>query len=107
MNMLSGIFVTIAALTLSRAPTAAAASPRPIHLAPERRPAVRPEELYSLRARRRFATYLRLRLLELREEGLSRAADAIEGRISVESLLRRNGYAPRSPHPGDPESPKP
>ncbi|HMD02016.1 MAG TPA: hypothetical protein VKG44_03520 [Candidatus Baltobacteraceae bacterium] len=44
-------------------------------------------DLYSLRARRRFASYLRLRLLELREAGLERAAKAIERRVPVEDLL--------------------
>ncbi len=96
--MLPTLFVTLAALTLS------APSPLPSSLAsrPARAmrtaspapappaataPAVRPEELYSLRARRRFAAYLRLRLLELRSEGLSRAADVIERRLPVDDLI--------------------
>jgi hypothetical protein len=45
------------------------------------------DDLYSLRARRRFAAYLRMRLLELREAGLERAATVIEKRLPVESLL--------------------
>ncbi len=99
--MLSTLFVTLAALTLS-APsplpsslgpravrTARAATPAPAPAPPgaSPSPAVRPEELYSLRARRRFAAYLRLRMLELRAEGLSRAADVIERRLPVDDLI--------------------
>ena len=43
--------------------------------------------LYSPRARRRFASYLRLRLLEMREEGLERAADVVRRRLPVDTLL--------------------
>ncbi|MGH7727904.1 MAG: hypothetical protein ACREM2_03815 [Vulcanimicrobiaceae bacterium] len=50
-------------------------------------PASRAADLYSLHARRRAATYLRLRLLELREEGLDRAVDVIEGRLPVDILV--------------------
>jgi hypothetical protein len=80
-------FVAIAALTLS------AASPPPGGQA-KRTPAVqrhaapRVADLYSLRARRRFANYLRMRLLELREERLDRAADAIERHLSPDVLLQ-------------------
>ncbi len=80
-------FVAIAALTLS------AASPPP-EGHPKRAPAVqrhtvpRVSDLYSLRARRRFASYLRMRLLELREERLDRAADAIERHLSPDVLLQ-------------------
>jgi len=45
--------------------------------------------VYSLRARRRFAAYLRLRLLEMREAGLERAANVVEHRLPVDTLLRR------------------
>ncbi len=95
--MLPTLFVTLAALTLSapsplpsslaspvRALRTANSAPAPSAAAS---PAVRPEELYSLRARRRFAAYLRLRLLELRSEGLSRAADVIERRLPVDDLI--------------------
>ncbi len=80
-------FVAIAALTLS------AASPPPeahVKRAPAAhpRPAPRVSDLYSLRARRRFASYLRMRLLELREERLDRAADAIERHLSPDVLLQ-------------------
>jgi hypothetical protein len=55
----------------------------------ERPPATLPDtrDLYSLRARRRFAAYLRMRLLELRAEGLERAADVIRRRLPVDTLL--------------------
>jgi hypothetical protein len=43
--------------------------------------------LYSARARRRIASYLRLRLLEMRAEGLKRAAAAVERRLPVDTLL--------------------
>jgi hypothetical protein len=81
-------FVAIAALTLSTG------SPPP-EAHPKRAPAARAQrlphvsDLYSLRARRRFASYLRMRLLELREERLDRAADAIERRVSPDVLLRQ------------------
>jgi hypothetical protein len=45
------------------------------------------DTLYSARARRRMATYLRLRMLELRKAELTRAADVIERRLPVDSLL--------------------
>jgi hypothetical protein len=44
-------------------------------------------DLYSPRVRRSTITYLRLRLLELREEGLERARAAIERRLSIDELL--------------------
>jgi hypothetical protein len=43
--------------------------------------------LYSPRVRRSAVMYLRLRLLELREEGLERARAAIERRLSIDELL--------------------
>jgi hypothetical protein len=44
-------------------------------------------EVLSMRAKRRLASYLRLRLLELHEEGLARARDVILGRLRLEELL--------------------
>ena len=44
-------------------------------------------DLYSLRARRRMATYLRLRLLEWRLAGLDRAAAVVERRLPVDALV--------------------
>ena len=54
--------------------------------------------LYSPRLRRSAVMYLRLRLLELREEGLDRARLAIERRLSIDDLLR----SPARPVPGAP-----
>lgn len=91
--MLFGVFVTVAVLTLSPAPPAARPSPAAGVVRRQRDDALRlpptdPNALYSLRARKRFAAYLRFRLLELREEHLARAADAIERRIPVSQLLQ-------------------
>jgi len=44
-------------------------------------------DAYALRARRRFAAYLRLRLLEMREAGLQRAADVVERRLPIDTLI--------------------
>ena len=85
--MVPVIFVTFAALTLSAGP------------APQRRhrhhpagivgPLVAdPNALYSQRARKRMVAYLKLRLLELREQHLERAAQAIERRLPVSELLK-------------------
>jgi hypothetical protein len=51
--------------------------------------------LYSPRVRHSTVAYLRLRLLELREEGLDRARAAIERRLSIDDLLA----APPAPQP--------
>jgi hypothetical protein len=82
--MFLAVFATCAltAPSTPRPPT-----PRPVVRATPR--PVNPNDLYSLRARRRFASYLRLRLLELREAGLERAARAIERRLSSDDLLRQ------------------
>jgi hypothetical protein len=60
-----------------------AASPPP----PAER-ALAADELFSLRARRRAAAYLRMRVLELRKARLDRAADVIERRLPVDELLQ-------------------
>ncbi len=85
--MLLAVLVTCALNTPS---TPKPARPRPLaRRAPVRAsPRYSASELYSLRARRRFASYLRLRLLELREEGLDRAADAVERRIPIDDLFK-------------------
>jgi hypothetical protein len=86
--MIFGLFVTFAALILSPTPGAPSPSHSPRPPGPGRAaPALHADELYALRARRRFTTYLRLRLLELREEGLDRAAAAIEHRIRIDELV--------------------
>jgi hypothetical protein len=46
------------------------------------------DEIYSLRARRRAAAYLRMRLLELRKARLDRAAEVIERRFPADAILR-------------------
>ncbi len=68
-----------------------------------RPPAVNPNELYSLRARRRFASYLRLRLLELREANLQRAADAIERHLPISELLGSEPAVPGCAKRGIPQ----
>jgi len=96
--MLIGIFVTCIVVTLSphagQASHRSAAGSRVVRVAAPRSAApepsaapVRAEELYSLRARRRFAAYLRLRLLEMREAGLERAAEAVERRLPADALV--------------------
>jgi hypothetical protein len=80
-------FVAIAALTLSTGSPPPAAHPKRVPAA-QQRAVPRVSDLYSLRARRRFASYLRMRLLELREERLDRAADAIERRLPPDVLLQ-------------------
>jgi hypothetical protein len=80
-------FVAIAALTLSAASAPPASHPKRLPAA-QAHPFPRVSDLYSLRARRRFASYLRMRLLELREERLDRAADAIERRLPPDVLLQ-------------------
>ncbi len=55
--------------------------------------------LYSARVRRSTLMYLRLRLLELHEQGLDRARAAVERRMSVDELI----YGPVPPPvPGTP-----
>jgi hypothetical protein len=100
--MLTAALATLTLATLAGAlpppvTGAGAASTRSVSVAhrAKRRPAgpraaaVSPSgDLYSARAKRRMASYLRMRLLELRVAGLERAADVIEHRLSVDSLLR-------------------
>ena len=91
--MVFGIFAFLAALTLP----VPAAHPPSVHRRatpgpPQRRSGPKDlaaGDLYSARARRRLTGYLRLRLLELRKLGLERAADAVERRLPVDELLRR------------------
>jgi hypothetical protein len=89
-------FVALFILTVSFAAAPRAAAPAPAGPAPAPSPKPRPsptarafrsDELYSLRERRRIAAYLRMRLLELREAGLERAAEAIERRLPADVLL--------------------
>ena len=89
--MIKAFFGAVVALTLWTLVPAQAAPPHPRTSQPRPRathtPAPAAEELYSLRARRRFAAYLRLRLLEWREEGLERAAAVVEHRLPVDALV--------------------
>lgn len=91
--MFDRTFVTIVTLTVSLTNPLPTASPAPAaHRQAERarplgRPQLRADELYAPRARRRFAAYLRLRLLEMREAGLERAAAVVERRLPVETLV--------------------
>jgi hypothetical protein len=94
-NMLAIAFVTLPLLTLSTSlPAPAAPAQRPAAAArAAKQPLDKPDvqsppidDLYSLRARRRLATYLRLRMLELRSEGLSRAAEVIEHRLPLDAI---------------------
>ena len=81
--MLLPVFGVVAALTLSTP------SPVPSHVrtpGAAHHKAAQPErlaanDLYAARARRRMASYLRMRLLELRMANLRRAAEAIEQSI--------------------------
>jgi hypothetical protein len=83
--------VLVLALTLP----APRPTPRPAHsAAPNRQrarglPPVAAGDLYSARVRRRLASYMRLRLLELRKAGLERAAGVIERRLPIETLFER------------------
>jgi hypothetical protein len=45
-------------------------------------------DIYSARAKRRISSYLRMRVLELRKERLTRALEALEGRIGIDELIR-------------------
>jgi hypothetical protein len=45
-------------------------------------------DLYAIRARRRMANYLRLRLMELHEARFERIEKVIRGELSIDDLLR-------------------
>jgi hypothetical protein len=63
------------------------AAPLPSPPPPGTERALAADELYSLRARRRAAAYLRMRILELRKARLDRAAEVIERRLPPNELL--------------------
>jgi hypothetical protein len=79
-------FVTLLALTLSL-PHGAGNAKVHRHGEAARRAPLRTDQLFSLRERRRVAAYLRMRLLEMREEGLARAAAAVERRLPRDVLF--------------------
>ncbi|MGD0471696.1 MAG: hypothetical protein ABSB70_00565 [Candidatus Velthaea sp.] len=68
-------------------PSPASETPRSPHAVRTPASAERQIELFSPRVRRSTVMYLRLRMLELREEGLERARAVIEHRLSVDALL--------------------
>jgi hypothetical protein len=95
--MIRVFFGALAALTLwgTFAPVFAAPKAAPhAAVAPRATPVPTVADLYSLRARRRMAAYLRLRLLEWREAGLERAAAVVERRLSVDALVPSPEPAP-------------
>lgn len=76
----------VTALTLAILPPCAASASRraaPAHKAA----AAQSPDLYSLRARRRAATLLRLKLWELREERLERVRAVILKRLNPDTLF--------------------
>ncbi len=73
--------VEVTSLVLAASLQAAAVSPHPSCTAIE--------HLYSARALHRIRTLLQLRLLELREQRLTLAEEAVRRHISVDELLRR------------------
>lgn len=81
---------TLAVLTLSCAsPSPRAPARKPVTAAaPAPRARLPVGDVYSARAKRRMASYLRMRLLELREQGLRRAIDVVERRLPLDALLR-------------------
>jgi hypothetical protein len=94
-----GPFVTLLAVTLcTPAPAPLPRTPRAARVEATRRAPVLPaDDLYSLRARRRLASYLRLRLLEMRKAGLERAAGVIEHRLPVDALFGQSQSPARAP----------
>jgi hypothetical protein len=86
------IFAALTAPMLSRP----APRPTPSERARSvRRTELDPDRLYSLRERRRIATYLRLRLDQMREERLERLVDVIERRLPVDTLFADPTPPPR------------
>jgi hypothetical protein len=86
--MIFGAYVALAVLGLPTPPPAPAQhrAERPAAKT-LRNPVIDSSDLYSLRARRRFANYLRLRILELRAANLERAAEVVEHRMPLCELL--------------------
>lgn len=92
--MIFSAYATLAVLS-STPSTARAHRHAERHAAHIRRlPTVDSSDLYSLRARRRFASYLRLRLLEMREANLERAAAVIERRLPLSSIAPAEARLP-------------
>jgi hypothetical protein len=85
--MIFGAYVTLAVLSLRTPDERRRRHPGHHSAIVLRRSAIDSSDLYSLRARRRFASYLRMRILELRAANLERAADIIEHRLPISTLL--------------------
>jgi hypothetical protein len=87
-------FATLVLATLWGSPPAPAGhgpSPTPAahkHPRPEPVLTLPVGDVYSARAKRRISSYLRMRVLELRKERLTRALEALEGRIGIDELIR-------------------
>jgi hypothetical protein len=107
MNMRSRFVAALALAVLARPVLAApAASPRatptpaaivaPDCLAPERA-----ADLYSARAQREIRAFLRLRMLQLREDDLDRARAVIEGKLGVDGLFSPAPAQASSPAAGE------
>jgi hypothetical protein len=101
--MILGAYMTLAALGSLTPPVRPAHQHRKHPAASVLRLPPDSSDLYSLRARRRFASYLRLRLLELREANLERAAAVIEHRLPMTSLLDASEQPAPLPVRGIPE----
>ena len=87
------LFAFVTLLAISAAPPAPApsgrgiSSPKHATLVAARVEHAAQSDAFALRARRRFAAYLRLRLLEMREAGLERAAAVVERRLPIDTLM--------------------
>ena len=87
------LFASATVLTAEAGPSPA---PPATALSRRHRPAARPphrtraDDLFSPRFKRRLAAYLRVRMLEMRAEGLRKAADVIEGRSPLRSLFEED-----------------
>jgi len=99
--MLRACFVTLLVLTVSAWAVAAPAE-RPVcaeRHAPHARRDFTSDQLFSLRERRRIAAYLRMRLLEMREAGLERAAEAVKRRLPAGALFEGSARCAAGPGP--------
>ncbi len=85
---------TAPAVPSAPSPVAIVRAKHPAH-SPPRGPAelrfspLSASDLYAARVRRRLASYLRMRLLELRKAGLERAADVVQKKLPLEKLFER------------------
>jgi hypothetical protein len=82
------IGLTLPGPVRAAAPATPRATPSPPPIV-AKRPAADATSLYSPHARRLIQAYLRLRLLELREEDLDRVRAVIEGKLRLDDLLKK------------------